>query len=155
MGIALGWKVAGVAALGIGAAAALAGCAGGGSKKGTGPMAELTDDVFSKLHPQAFRGARQLSLATDSKHPELRDDGTLQGTYDGTLLLQAADSHKYGTPQVTDPVLDVKGDGTATWNEVREVVRHYDADASGAFDADESRAYGAGDGLRWVPAPAG
>lgn len=143
-------NIVGAGALAAVSAVALAAC-GPTSSKGSGPMAELTDDVFGRLHPEAFRGARQLQLDTESVRAERRENGSLQGTYDGTRLLAAADDHEFGAPRIVDPELDVKGDGAASWNEVREVLRHFDVDGSGGYGASETTAYQADVGLRWIP----
>jgi hypothetical protein len=149
-----GWKIAGVAALCATGAVALAACTTKATK-GSGPMAALTDEAFSNLHPDAFHGARQIDVATGSVREVRRADGSLQGTFDGTRLLRAADAQRYGAPRIADPALDVKDDGAASWNEVREVLRHFDVDASDGFDAAESRAYQAEVGVTWNPGVSG
>lgn len=151
MQISAGWKIGGLAALGIGAAVALAACGPSSSSKGTGPMALLSNQLMDNLHPEGYRGAQQLNLATDSTRAVTRPDGSVQGSYDGTRLLQAADSHAYGTPTIGDPAKDLKGDGIATFNEVRHVVQHFDTDGSLAFDGDENRAFEGAVGIRWIP----
>jgi hypothetical protein len=150
MQVSTGWKVAGLAALGIGAGAVLLSACGtkGGSTPANGPMADLTKDLFDRLKPGS-RGP--LDVATQGVREVRRDNGTLQGTYDGTRLLTAADAHAYGTPAILDAQRDVQGDGKATFNEVRQVVRHFDGDANLTWDVDEARAFEAAVGIRWIP----
>ncbi len=142
----VGWKIAAGAAVGIGAAALLAACTGG--PKTDGPMGELSGELMKKLDP-GWRGSG-LSLATQSLREVKHEDGSVRGVYDGTRLLAAADAHAYGTPTIIDPATDVQGDGKATFNEVRHVVRHFDTDESGAFSWDEERAFRNEVGIAWV-----
>lgn len=151
MQVSIRTRSAGAAALGIGVAALLAAC-GANQTKNTGPMSGFTSDLIKRLHPDAIRGAQQLSLASDSVLRITDETGRFRGVYDGTRLLAAADAHAHGTPAITDPALDVRGDGTATFNELRQVVRHFDANASDDFDVDEVRAFEAEVGIRWIPA---
>ena len=144
----VGWKVAAVATVGVGAAALLAACTGGA--KTDGPMGPLAGDLMKQLDP-SWRGSG-LDLATQSVREVRGEDGRVRGTYDGTRLLQAADAHEYGTPTITDPAADVRGDGTATFNEVRHVLRHFDVDESGDFSTSERRAYNDAVGMKWLPA---
>jgi hypothetical protein len=149
MQVSTGWKVAGFAALGLGAAALLGACANrGGGGKADGPMGELTKDLFDRLKPGS---TGPLDVATQGIREIRRDDGSLQGTYDGTRLLAAADAHAYGTPAIIDAQRDVLGDGRASFNEVRQVVRHFDADANLTWSQDETRAFEAAVGIRWIP----
>jgi hypothetical protein len=148
MQISTGWKVAGIAALGIGASALLLSACGKGGGKTDGPMGDLTKDLFDRLKPGS---SGPLDVATQSVREIRRDNGSLQGTYDGTRLLTAADAHAYGTPAILDPERDVQGDGRASFNEVRQVVRSFDADADLVWSQDESRAFEAAVGIRWIP----
>lgn len=148
----VGWKIAGAAALGIGAAVALSACAGGSRKGGgsdDGPMGEVSKGLMRTLVPSWKSGG--LDVASQGVR-EVRDGGTLRGRFDGTRLLQAADEHRFGTPTIGDPAVDVAGDGTATFNEVRHVVRHYDANANGSLENAERRAFEGDVGVRWLPA---
>jgi hypothetical protein len=142
-----GWRVAGLAALGIGAAAALAACTG--RKADDGPMGDLTTSLIQQLKPGWRSGA--LDVASDAVAVVRRDNGSIQGTYDGTRLLQAADAHAYGTPAIGTPAADVQGDGKATFNEVRQVVRAFDEDSSGSWSGAESSAFEQAVGIRWIP----
>ncbi len=149
MQVSNAWKVAGIAALGMGAVAlaTFAGCSAQGEKT-DGPMGDLSAELMKTLVPSWKRGG--LDVATQGTRAVTRDNGSVQGTYDGTRLLRAADAHSYGTPQIGDPAVDVASDGKATFNEVREVVRHFDADSSGAFDLAETRSFESEVGIRWV-----
>ncbi|MCW2928280.1 MAG: hypothetical protein JWM86_2248 [Thermoleophilia bacterium] len=146
-------KLAGAAVLGVGIAATLSACAGRGStpSQGGGPMGELTDELMTQLHPEAFRGARQLRLDSESIRT-VRDGDRLRGSFDGTRLLQAADAHAYGEPTIADPAADRLGDGIATFNEIRHVVRHFDGDGSLAFSGTENHAFQDAVGIRWISA---
>lgn len=137
-------------AVGAGALVALAACARG-AEQGTGPMAGLTNARMNELHPDGYRGPQQLSLATDSIREARTKSGALQGTYDGTRLLRAADDHAYGSPAISTAA-DVKGDGIATFNEVRQVMSAFDADGSHQLEFDEVFAFEAAVGIRWTPA---
>lgn len=149
MQVSTGWKVAGIAALGIGASALLLNaCGTRGGAKADGPMADLTKDLFDRLKPGS---SGPLNVATQGIREVRRDNGSLQGTFDGTRLLTAADAHAYGTPTIVDAQRDVQGDGSASFNEVRHVVRHFDADANLTWDVDEARAFEAAVGIRWIP----
>lgn len=128
---------------------ALAACTGGGKGTDTGPMGELSGGLMRQLDPSWKSGG--LNLATQSVR-EIRDGGQLRGSYDGTRLLQAADEHRFGTPAIGVPEQDVKGDGSATFNEVRHVVRHFDANADGALQNAERIAFEQEVGIRWLPA---
>jgi hypothetical protein len=139
----------------IGAGALLAACSGGGPKVAQdGPMGDLTKSLMQNLKPGSLGRSPRLSVASEAYRQVTNDDGRVTGAYDGARLLRAADSHAYGTPAIGDPMIDVQDDGFATFNEVRQVVRHYDADNSGAFDLDETRAFEGPDGasIRWIPA---
>lgn len=152
MGIPVAVRIGGIAAIGIGSAITLAAC-GRSSTPTDGPMSELTIQIFERLDPGSSRGAKQLDVTRQAVREVLRDDGSSRGAYDGTRLLRAADAHAYGTPTIGDPVRDVKGDGMATFNEVRHVVRQFDLDASNGFDSDEKVAFQAAVGVEWrVPA---
>jgi hypothetical protein len=141
-----------VAGLGIGAAALLAGCGQSGPKVATdGPMSDLTKTLWQDLKPGSLGRNPRLNVATEAVR-QVQTDGRTNGAYDGTALLRAADSHAYGTPAIGDPAIDVQNDGYATFNEVRQVVRHFDADNSGQLDWDEVRAFEGEAGIRWVPA---
>lgn len=144
-------KLVGALTLGVGAAVALSACQKKAPSEPTGPLQPLVDDVFTNLHEGAFEGARRLSLATESTRVITREDGFMQGAWDGRKLLQAADSHAYGTPRLTDPAVDVKDDGYATPNEVREVLRHFDVDESGGYSPAEAKALEGSVGMRWIP----
>ncbi len=150
MHISTGWRAGGRATLGLGAGALLLSACGnrGGGSKADGPMGDLTKDLFDRLKPGS---SGPLDVATQSIREIRRDNGTLQGTYDGTRLLTAADAHAYGTPAILDAQRDVQGDGRATFNEVRQVVRHFDADADLTWNQDETRAFEAAVGIRWIP----
>ncbi|MCW2921143.1 MAG: hypothetical protein JWL76_1017 [Thermoleophilia bacterium] len=149
MQISGGWRTAGLVALGLGAGAlVLSACGTRGSGATDGPMSDLTKDLFDRLKPGS-KGP--LDVATQGVREIRRDNGTLQGTYDGTRLLTAADAHSYGTPAIIDPQRDVQGDGKASFNEVRQVVRHFDADADLAWSQDEARAFEGAVGIRWIP----
>ncbi len=150
MQISTGWRVAGLAALGLGAAVVLGACTGrgGGSTPADGPMGDLTKDLIDRLVPGS-RGP--LELATQSVRTIKGDDGAIRGVYDGTQLLAAADTHAYGTPAVLDAQRDVQGDGRASFNEIRHVARHFDADANLVWDQAEARAFEREVGIRWIP----
>lgn len=137
----------------IGAGALIAAYSNRGPKVSQdGPMGDLTTTLMQDLKPGSLGRNPRLSVANDAYRQVQNDDGRTTGAYDGARLLQAADSHAYGTPAIGDPTIDVQGDGFATFNEVRQVVRHFDADGSGAFDLDETRAFEAAAGIRWIPA---
>jgi hypothetical protein len=137
----------------IGAGALLAACSGGGPKVAQdGPMADLTKTLMQDLKPGSLGRNPRLSVTSDAYRQVQNDDGRTTGAYDGAALLRAADSHAYGTPAIGDPAIDVQNDGFATFNEVRHVVRHFDADNSGAYDLDELRAFEGAAGIRWIPA---
>jgi len=93
-----------------------------------------------------------VDVATEAVHQVTSDDGRPTGAYDGTRLLQAADTFAYGTPTILEPTFDKQGDGTATFNEIRHVVRHFDVDTSGGFGNAEARAFEAAVGITWMPA---
>lgn len=145
----VGLKVAGFAALGAGAAVALAACTGRGAGKDDGPMADFAAGMMQQLQPSWKSGG--LDVATQSVR-EIREGGTIRGRYDGTRLLQAADEHRFGTPAISDPAADVKGDGSATFNEVRHVARHFDVNADGVLQRAEQRSFEQEVGIRWLPA---
>lgn len=111
-------------------------------------MGDLTKDLIDRLAPGA-RGP--LELATQSVRQIRGDDGAIRGVYDGARLLAAADSHAYGTPAILDAQRDVKGDGRASFNEIRQVARHFDVDGSLVWDQAESRAFEREVGIRWIP----
>jgi hypothetical protein len=144
MTISTGWKLDGLAAIGVGIAATLTACSGGAKKPApaNGDMSDLTTDLMSRLKP----GATKLNVSTDA----IRRFSN--GALDGTRLVQAADTHAYGTPTIIDPAKDVRGDGFASFNEVRHVARHFDTDATGTWNQDETRAFEAAVGIRWIPA---
>jgi hypothetical protein len=121
------------------------------SKQGAGPLAGTTNSMMDLLHPAAYHGRQQLLLATDSVREIHRANGSLQGTYDGTALLKAADSWSYGTPGIMNPRRDIQGDGIATFNEVRQVVRSFDADGSGVIDSHEARQLEHAIGVQYTP----
>ena len=146
MQVSRGWQLAGAIALGVGAAVTLGACANRSNV--SGPMADLTKDLIDRLKPGS---TGPLEVATEGVCEYRDDDGRLRGTMDGTRLLQAADAHAYGTPEVIDVAKDVQGDGRATFNEVREVVRHFDADASLDWSAEEATAFEREVGIRWIP----
>lgn len=105
-------------------------------------MSELSKGLMVTLKPGE---SQRLSVTRDAvRRAE-------NGAWDGSRLLQAADTHAYGTPAIGSPAVDVQGDGFATFNEVRHVVRHFDADASGVFDFSEIRTFEAAVGIRWIP----
>ena len=106
-------------------------------------MSELSKSLMATLKPGE---SQRLSVTGDAVRR------ASNGAWDGTRLLQAADSHAYGTPTIGSPTVDVQADGFATFNEIRHVVRHFDADASGAFDFAEIRAFESAAGVRWIPA---
>lgn len=136
-------KVAAACVAGVGAAVGIAACgSGGGAKADDGPMSDVTRGLMDQLKPRA----NSLDVRTQA----VRQAGS--GAYDGTRLLQAADAHAYGTPAIGDPTQDVKGDGKATFNEVRQVVRGFDANANDALESAELRAFEGTVGIRWVPA---
>jgi hypothetical protein len=149
MELRTGIKLLAAATAGIGGAIALAACTGGGSRP-DGPMAELTSELLAQLKPGWRSGG--LNVATQAVREVRGDDGALRGSYDGSRLLQAADSHAYGTPTIGDPIQDVAGDGTATFNEVRQVVRSFDSDDSLVLERPEVVAFEAEVGVRWLPA---
>ena len=150
MQVATGWKVAGLVTLGLGAAVTLSACTsrGGGAGATDGPMTDLTKDLIDRLVPGS-RGP--LDVATQSIHEARGDDGRVRGVYDGTRLLTAADAHAYGTPAILDAARDVQGDGRASFNEIRHVARHFDADGDLVWSAQEARAFEAEVGIRWIP----
>lgn len=148
MQVSTGWKVAGLAALGLGAAALLGACTNRGGSKADGPMGDLTKDLIDRLVPGS---SGPLDLATQSVQQVRGDDGAVRGVYDGTRLLAAADTHAYGTPAVIDAQRDVQGDGRASFNEIRHVARHFDADANLVWDQAEARAFEREVGIRWIP----
>ena len=111
-------------------------------------MGELTTDLMRRLVPNA---GGSLDVATQSKQVVRNGSGGVQGTYDGTRLLVAADAHAYGTPAILDAAKDVQNDGRASFNEIRHVVRHFDVDASNVWDQAEARAFEAEVGIRWIP----
>ena len=143
-------KVACAVALTAGAGLLLAAC-GGGPKRTPqdGPMADLTKDLMERIKP-GNRG--RLNVATEAVRQVTNDDGRPTGAYDGARLLRAADEHAAGTPTIVDPQVYIKGDGWATFNEIRHVVRSYDADSSGIFDAGETAAFQAAVDVAWIPA---
>ncbi len=148
MQVSANWRAIGLVALGVGVGAlALSACGTKGSRP-EGPMSDLTKDLFDRLKPGSNG---PLDVATQGVREVRRDNGTLQGTYDGTRLLAAADAHTYGTPAILDSIRDVQNDGKASFNEVRQVVRHFDADADLVWSQDESRAFEAEVGIRWIP----
>ena len=144
----IGWKIAGAAALGIGATVALAACTGPGKGGGTddGPMGELSTGLIKTLVPSWRSGG--LDVATQGVR-EIREGSAVIVKVDGTRLLQAADEHRFGTPTIGDPAVDVARDGTATFNEVRHVVRHYDSNADGTFQNAERAAFEREVGITW------
>jgi len=143
-------------ALGAGAALTLAACGGasGGTKgpKPSEPLQDLTTTLMGYLHEGKYAKGHQLDVATEAVHQVTSDDGRPTGAYDGTRLLQAADTFAYGTPTILEPTFDKQGDGTATFNEIRHVVRHFDVDTSGGFGNAEARAFEAAVGITWMPA---
>ena len=146
-------RLGALALVGIGAAAVITSCAvgrSGGGSSGSGPMAGLTNQLMANL-AGSTRAPAQLSLATQSTFTVKRDNGSIQGVYDGRSLLTAADTHQYGTPTITDAAKDKRGDGIATFNEVRHVVQHFDADGSLDFNTTEKQTFEATAGLRWIP----
>jgi hypothetical protein len=148
MQLSPGIKLAVVGTIIAGSALALSAC--GTKGQGGGPDSALTDEFMKDLHPDSIRGVRQLSLATDSRHTYKDTDGRIQGTMDGTRLLAAADAHAYGTPTITDPLVDKQGDGFATFNEIRQVVSHFDANANDEFEPGETTAFQAAVGIDWL-----
>jgi hypothetical protein len=148
MQINTGIKLAALATIGVVGALTLAAC--GTKGQGGGPDAALTDEFMKDLHPDSIRGVKQLSLATDSRHTYKDTDGRIQGTMDGTRLLAAADAHAYGTPTITDPLVDKQNDGFATFNEIRHVVSHFDVNANDGLDPDETTAFQAAVGIHWI-----
>jgi hypothetical protein len=148
----VGIKLAGAVALGVGAVALASACTGGskpGSGADAGPHAELTGGLLRTLVPSWRSGG--LDVATQGVR-EVREGGAARGRFDGTRLLQAADAHRFGAPAIADPAADVAGDGTATFNEVRQVVRHFDADSNGMLERAEQRSFEQAVGIRWLPA---
>lgn len=143
MQITPGMKLAIAGVLGVGALVTLAAC----SSAPKGPDADLTAMRFDDLKPNE---RKQLSLAEDSVRVLKRDDGSVQGAYDGTRLLKAADTHAYGAPVITT-AKDLQGDGIATFNEVRQVVFAFDTDHSDSFSSDEKRAFESAVGVVWTP----
>lgn len=146
MQVSRGWQLAGAVALGLGTAAVLTACSRGSNV--SGPMADLTKDLIDRLKPGS---TGPLDVATEGVREYRDEDGRLRGTMDGTRLLQAADAHAYGTPEVIDVAKDVRGDGRASFNEVRQVVRHFDVDGSLEWSVDESLAFEREVGIRWIP----
>lgn len=155
-----GKVILGVSALGvgiIGTGLLLAGCgsrgAGGGGRVPTdGPMSDLTKSFMDQLKPNSATREQRLDVTRDAVRHVTNDEGIPTGAYDGARLLRAADTHAYGTPAIGNPAIDVRGDGSATFNEIRHVVRHFDVDSSGVLDFDEVRAFQAEASLQWVPA---
>lgn len=132
----------------IGTCALVAACKPAAS---SGPAGELTKSLMEQLHGGSFRGTPKLDVVKDARIERRNDAGESTGAYDGSRLLQAADSHALGTPEIIDAG-DVKNDGTATFNEVRQVVRAYDRDQSGSIDTPaEQREFAAVD-ILWIPA---
>lgn len=113
-------------------------------------MADLTSDLLRQLQP-GWRSSG-LNVATQSVREVRGDDGAVRGSFDGSRLLQAADAHAFGTPTLGDSVKDIAGDGTATFNEVRQVVRSFDVDSSLVLERSEITAFEAEVGVRWLPA---
>lgn len=148
MQVSTGWKIAGAAVLGVGAAIGLAACGGKGQKT-DGPFGDLSAELMKDLVPSWRSGG--LDVATQAVRQVRADDGHVTGSFDGTRLLRAADSHAYGTPEIGDPAIDVQGDGKATFNEVRQVVRHFDTDRNDVFSNAESVAFEREAGLKWLP----
>ena len=153
--------ILGVSALGVGVIGSgllLAGCGnrggGGGRVPSDGPMSELTKSLMNQLKPNSATRDQRLDVTRDAVRHVTNDAGAPTGAFDGTRLLRAADTHAYGTPAITNPAIDVKGDGSATFNEIRHVVRHFDADSSDSLDFAEIRSFEAEAGVRWIPARA-
>lgn len=154
MTIHVGWKIAGAAALGIGAMALLGACASTRKPGGGEPQDELSslaNALMRQAHP-SHRNGGSLDVATQAVQQVRGEGGRLVGAYDGTRLLRAADEHRFGAPVNADPSVDVANDGTATFVEVREVLRHFDADGSNSFQRDELRAFESAVGVEWKPA---
>lgn len=146
MRAATAWGIAGgAAAIGLIAAGVLTSCASRGEgQAGLGPHGAFTKDLMNRLAP-GVRGA--LDVSTQSTFT-VRDGNTVRGIYDGTRLLKAADAHTYGTPVIFDATKDVQGDGRASFNEVRQVVRHFYA--TDDIQAD-TRRFEREVGIRWIP----
>ncbi|MCW2973677.1 MAG: hypothetical protein JWN72_1950 [Thermoleophilia bacterium] len=134
----------GAGAIAVSAVVVLAGCAQSAAK---GPFAGITNSLMDSLKP-GNRGV--LELSADSVREVRRGDGSLQGSFDGTRLLVAADTHAYGEAAGFDAAKDRAGDGRATFNEVRQVVSSFDANGDLAFDGDETKAFEAATGgVQW------
>lgn len=137
----------GAAVVGLGVAVGLAGCA-----QETGPAASLTKGLFATMTPEGGRTPKSFNVATDGVVELHKDDGSPQGTIDGTRLLQAADAHAYGTPVVFDAAKDLQGDGTATFNEIRQVVYSFDTDHDDRWGVGEAKPFEAAVGPVYTPA---
>lgn len=144
IGLRIGAAVVGTAGL-VGVLAACSTRRDDGTTKAR-PMSDLTLSLMDQLKPGVSRAARP---ALDVQRDAIRRE--TNGAMDGTRLLQAADAHAYGTPAAADPARDVRGDGTATFEELRHVVASFDADGSGRLDNTEVRTFEQTVGLRWLP----
>lgn len=132
-------RAIGIAALGIGTVATLAACGSANENKSPEAVAADTMAKFDSNLP--FTKSYQLDVRGESSRPQFDFNGQLQGTYSAAALLSAADNHTFGTPTNADPTIDVKSNGKATFNEIVQVVRHYDADTSGLLDGAEAKQF--------------
>lgn len=146
----INFKIAGLAVLGIGSAAVLASCARSKPQdpENKTPFSDLAEGLVKTLNPSWKSGP--LAIATQSVR-EVSAGGKLVGRFDGTNLLSMADQQPFGAPsnQVAD---DVKDDGKATLNEVRQLITGYDVSKDGTLQQSERRAFESAAGIRWIPA---
>ncbi len=122
----------------VAAGAVLVACASENENKTPDAVAADTLHDFDSGLP--FTNTSQLDVAFESRRPSYDIDGLLRGHYTIQPLLLAADNHSNGTSDAFTGADQIR-DGKATYNEIVQVVRGFDADKSNLLNGDEAKAF--------------